>query len=53
MQSAAGPFLYLACLVIAWYHVRASVIANTALALSFALPPSLMGKRNASPAPIG
>ncbi|HEY5030370.1 MAG TPA: TMEM175 family protein [Candidatus Angelobacter sp.] len=48
-QYAVGPFLYLACFVIAWFNVRASVIANTALALFFVLPPSLM-KRGTSAA---
>jgi uncharacterized membrane protein len=43
-QYAVGPFLYLACFVIAWFNVRTSVIANTALAVFFALPPSLMKK---------
>ena len=53
LQYAAGPFLYLACLIIAWYNVRASVLANTALALFFALPASLMQKRTASSTPGG
>ncbi|HEV7675278.1 MAG TPA: TMEM175 family protein [Candidatus Angelobacter sp.] len=43
-QYVVGPFLYLACFVVAWFNVRASVIANTALAVFFALPPSLMRK---------
>jgi uncharacterized membrane protein len=47
-QYAVGPLLYAACLVIAWFNVRASVIANTALALFFVLPPSLM-KKHPSP----
>jgi len=44
-QYAVGPLLYLACFVIAWFNVRASVAANVALALFFALPPSIMKKR--------
>jgi len=32
--------MYLACFVIAWFNVRASVVANIALALFFALPPA-------------
>jgi uncharacterized membrane protein len=44
-QYAVGPLLYTVCLGIAWFNVRASVVANTALALFFVLPPSLMKKR--------
>jgi uncharacterized membrane protein len=43
-QYAVGPLLYAVCLAIAWFNVRASVVANTALALFFVLPPSLMKK---------
>ncbi len=46
-QYAVGPLVYAACLVIAWFNVRASVVANIALALFFALPPSLMKKNPA------
>jgi uncharacterized membrane protein len=44
-QYAVGPFFYLGCFVIAWFNVRASVIANTALAVFFALPPSVIRRR--------
>jgi uncharacterized membrane protein len=44
-QYAVGPLLYAVCLVIAWFNVRASVIANTALAVFFALPPSVIRRR--------
>ena len=46
-QYAVGPVMYAGCLLLAWFSVRASVAANVALALFFALPPSLM-KRNDS-----
>ena len=46
-QYAVGPVMYAACLVLAWFSVKVSVAANVALALYFALPPSLMKKRNA------
>jgi uncharacterized membrane protein len=45
-QYAVGPLLYAVCLVIAWFNVRASVIANTALAVFFALPPSVIRRRS-------
>jgi uncharacterized membrane protein len=44
-QYAVGPLLYAVCLVIAWFNVRASVFANTALAVFFALPPSVIRRR--------
>jgi uncharacterized membrane protein len=44
-QYAIGPLLYLICFVIAWFNVRASVLANVALALFFALPLSLIKLR--------
>lgn len=43
-QYAVGPLMYVACFVIAWFNVRASLAANVALALFFALPPSVMKK---------
>ncbi|HEY2393963.1 MAG TPA: TMEM175 family protein [Candidatus Angelobacter sp.] len=43
-QYAVGPLVYLGCFVLAWFNVRASILANTALALFFVLPPSLMKK---------
>jgi uncharacterized membrane protein len=50
-QYAVGPLLYLACLVIAWFNVRASIIANTALALFFVLPATIMKKGSHSALP--
>jgi uncharacterized membrane protein len=50
-QYAVGPLLYLGCLVIAWFNVRASVIANTALALFFVLPATIMKKGSHSARP--
>ena len=50
-QYAYGPLLYLVCLALAWINVRASIAANISLALYFALPPSLLRKRSASPYP--
>ncbi len=47
-QYAVGPLMYAFCLVLAWFNVKASVAANIALALFFALPPSLMKKRDSS-----
>jgi uncharacterized membrane protein len=44
-QYAIGPFIYLTCLVLAWVDVRVSVMVNVALAIYFALPPRMMGKR--------
>jgi hypothetical protein len=38
--------MYVGCLALAWFNVKASVGANVALALFFALPPSLMKKRS-------
>lgn len=43
-QYILGPLMYLACLVIALFNVRAGVAANAALALFFALPPTVMKK---------
>jgi uncharacterized membrane protein len=43
-QYMLGPLMYLACLVIALFNVRAGVAANAALALFFALPPTVMKK---------
>jgi hypothetical protein len=44
-QYALGPLLYAVGLVIAWFNVRASVIANTAPALFCVLPPNMIKKR--------
>jgi uncharacterized membrane protein len=43
-QYAFGPIIYLICFGLAWIDVRASVALNVALAIFFALPPSLMRK---------
>ena len=40
-QYAGGPFLYLTCMVIAWFNVTASLVLNIGLAIFFALPPAL------------
>ena len=45
-QYAVGPIMYVACLFLAWIDVRMSVGLNVALAIYFALPPSLMRGRN-------
>ena len=50
-QYAVGPIMYLICLALAWVNVRASITTNIALALFFALPASLLRKRNVSPYP--
>jgi uncharacterized membrane protein len=41
-QYAVGPLIYLVCLALAWVDVRVSVVVNIALAIYFALPPSMM-----------
>lgn len=48
-QYAFGPFMYLGCLALAWVNVRVSIASNIALAIFFALPPSLLRKRASSP----
>lgn len=40
-QYAGGPFLYLACIAIAWFSVTASLVLNLCLAIFFALPPAV------------
>jgi len=44
VQYMVGPLMYGACLVTALFNVRASVAANVALALFFALPPTVVRK---------
>jgi uncharacterized membrane protein len=41
-QYAVGPLMYLVCLVLAFVDVRFSLAVNVALAIYFALPPSLI-----------
>lgn len=41
-QYAAGPLMYILCFVLAWIDVRVSLAVSVALAIFFALPPSLM-----------
>ena len=43
-QYAFGPLIYLICFVLAWVDVRISLALNVALAIFFALPPSVMRK---------
>lgn len=43
-QYAVGPMMYVACLLVAFIDVRVSVAVNVALAIFFALPPSVMRK---------
>jgi uncharacterized membrane protein len=50
-QYALGPILYLVCFALAWINVHASMATNVALALFFALPPSLLRKHAASAHP--
>ncbi|HLW54850.1 MAG TPA: TMEM175 family protein [Candidatus Angelobacter sp.] len=45
-QYAVGPFIYGLCLALAWVDVRVSIGVNVAVALFFALPPSLMKRAN-------
>ena len=41
-QYAVGPLMYVLCFVLAWFDVRVSLGVSVALAIFFALPPSLM-----------
>lgn len=52
-RYAAAPLLYFICFIIAWFDARASVIANAAVAVIFALAPALMGGRTQSLIPKG
>jgi uncharacterized membrane protein len=45
-QYAVGPVMYLLCLALAFVNVRVSLGVNVALAIFFALPPSMMRKAN-------
>ncbi|HMF92411.1 MAG TPA: TMEM175 family protein [Candidatus Angelobacter sp.] len=45
-QYAVGPLTYLLCLALAWVDVRVSLGLNVALAIYFALPPSMMRKNS-------
>jgi uncharacterized membrane protein len=40
-QYAGGPFLYVACIALAWFSVTASLVLNLCLAIFFALPPAV------------
>jgi TMEM175 potassium channel family protein len=44
-RYAIAPLLYLGCLAIACFSIRASLIANVVIAVFFALPPSLVRAR--------
>jgi uncharacterized membrane protein len=46
-QYAYGPLLYLACFVLAYISVTASLALNMALAMFFALPPSRVARARA------
>lgn len=46
-QYALGPLMYVGCFVVSWIDVRASIVLGAALAIYFALPPSLIRKRSA------
>jgi uncharacterized membrane protein len=41
-QYALGPLMYVLCFALAWIDVRVSLGVSVALAIYFALPPSLM-----------
>lgn len=45
-QYSVGPIIYLICLALAFVDVRVSLAVNVALAVFFALPPSLMRPRS-------
>jgi uncharacterized membrane protein len=44
-QYAFGPIIYLICLALAWVSVKASLALSIGIAVFFALPPSLLGRR--------
>jgi len=46
-QYAYGPLLYLACFVLAYINVAASLALNVALAIFFALPPNKVARAKA------
>jgi uncharacterized membrane protein len=48
-QYAVGPIVYLLCFGLAWINVRASITLNAALAVFFALPASLVRRRQIPP----
>jgi uncharacterized membrane protein len=48
-QYAVGPIVYLLCFGLAWINVRASITLNGTLALFFALPASMVRKRQTPP----
>jgi uncharacterized membrane protein len=45
-QYAVGPLMYALCFALAFVDVRVSLALNVALAIYFALPPSLIRSRN-------
>jgi uncharacterized membrane protein len=45
-QYAVGPWMYAICLALAFVDVRVSLGVNIALAIYFALPPSMMRRAN-------
>jgi TMEM175 potassium channel family protein len=47
-QYLVAPVMYTGCLVLAWFNVRASLMANFALSIFFALPPHWMRDRTPS-----
>ena len=44
-QYSIGPWLYLLCIVLAWYGVTATLLVNLALGIFFTLPPRYAVKR--------
>ena len=47
-RYAVAPLLYSLCFIIAWFDARASVIANAAVTVLFAIAPALMQGRTQS-----
>ena len=47
-QYAVGPLMYAVCLVLAWVDVRISLGVNVAMAIFFALPPSMVRKADSN-----
>ncbi|HEV7553311.1 MAG TPA: TMEM175 family protein [Candidatus Angelobacter sp.] len=50
-RYGVAPLLYFFCFIIAWFDARASVIANAAVAVLFAVAPALMQGRTQSSNP--
>jgi uncharacterized membrane protein len=50
-RYGVAPLLYFTCFIIAWFDARASVIANAAVTVLFAIAPALMQGRTQASSP--